>query len=216
MDLNQEQPLNNAELAGVLDKVAAGESSSMDVLFRTVYGELRAMAEARLRYESPEITLQATALVHEAYLKLLPRREGSWAGRGHLLAAAGEAMRRILVDHARTKGREKRGGSDQRVRVELSDVGPLRDEAELVELDAALTRLARVDDTFARIVTMRFFAGMTEQEVATLLHTSERTVRRQWTYARAWLARELRGDTPGTIAGSGGGAHSSETGAGGP
>lgn len=173
----------------------------MDVLFRTVYGELRAMAEARLRYESPEITLQATALVHEAYLKLLPRREGSWAGRGHLLAAAGEAMRRILVDHARTKTREKRGG-DNRVRVELSNVGPLRDDAELVELDAALTRLAQVDEQSARIVSMRFFAGMTEPEVAALLHTSERTVRRQWTYARAWLARELRGDFPGL--GSGG------------
>jgi RNA polymerase sigma factor (TIGR02999 family) len=138
--------------------------------------------------------------VHEAYLKLLPRRHGSWAGRGHLLAAAGEAMRRILVDHARTKTRDKRGGS-QRMRVELSDAGPLRDDAELVELDAALTRLAEVEEQSARIVTMRFFAGMTEPEVAALLHTSERTVRRQWTYARAWLARELRGD----IVGGGGG-----------
>ncbi|HEX2837112.1 MAG TPA: ECF-type sigma factor [Phycisphaerales bacterium] len=197
-----EHPLNEAELAGVLGRITAGDTASMDVLFRAVYGELRAMAQHRLRYESPEITLQATALVHEAYLKLMPRRDGSWEGRGHLLAAAGEAMRRILVDHARGKVRDKRGGGASgegtpRVRVELSNIGPLRDDAELVELDAALSRLAELDSTSARIVTMRFFAGMTEAEVATCLHISERTVRRHWTYARAWLARELRGDIAG-------------------
>ena len=191
-----EQPLNESDLVRVLDRVTAGDPSSMDALFRAVYGELRAMAEQRLRHESPEITLQATALVHEAYLKLLPRREGSWAGRGHLFAAAGEAMRRILVDHARGKAREKRGGSGNRTRIELSDVGPLRDDQELVDLDAAITRLAVVDEVSARIVTMRFFAGMTEIEVAQHLGMSERTVRRQWTYARAWLARELRSDEP--------------------
>ncbi len=199
MNPSPEHPLSEAELAGVLDRITAGDMSSMDVLFGAVYGEMRAMAEHRLRFESPEITLQATALVHEAYLKLMPRREGSWGGRGHLLAAAGEAMRRILVDHARGKAREKRGGGAggegvQRVRIELSNVGPLRDVEELVELDAALSRLAEVDSTSARIVTMRFFAGMTEAEVATCLHISERTVRRHWIYARAWLARELRGD----------------------
>ncbi|MFO0831216.1 MAG: ECF-type sigma factor [Phycisphaerales bacterium] len=194
MDTPPEHTPSDGELAGLLERVTAGDTGSMDVLFRAVYGELRTMAEHRLRFESPEITLQATALVHEAYLKLLPRREGAWAGRGHLLAAAGEAMRRILVDHARAKGRDKRGGSGQRVRVELSDVGPLRDEAELVELDAAISRLAEIEEASARIVTMRFFAGMTEAEVAAHLGVSERTVRRQWTYARAWLARELRGD----------------------
>ncbi len=193
MEHQPEHNLNAADFAGLLDRVSAGDATPMDAIFRAVYGELRAMAEQRLRHESPEITLQATALVHEAYLKLLPRRDGAWAGRGHLLAAAGEAMRRILVDHARGKARLKRGGGDQHTRIELSSVGPLRDEQELVDLDAALDRLAAVDQASARIVTMRFFAGMTEPEVAAHLQTSERTVRRQWTYARAWLARELRG-----------------------
>jgi RNA polymerase sigma factor (TIGR02999 family) len=190
------------ELTAILERVDRGEVSSMDQLFRAIYGELRAMAQKRLQFESPDLTLQATALVNEAYLKLLPRRDAPWEGREHLLAAAGEAMRRILVDHARGKSRLKRGGDggagegSRRVRIELSGVGPLQDDQELVDLDEALVRLGEVDPALARVVTMRFFAGMSEVEVARVLHSSERTVRRQWTYARAWLARELR-SSPG-------------------
>lgn len=163
----------------------------MDALLQLVYGELRGMAAARLRHEPAGITLQTTALVHEAYLKLLPRRDGEWAGREHFLAAAGEAMRRILVDHARGKHRLKRGG--EMVRVALNDDAIMRDDRELIELDDALERLRSIDEVGAQVVTLKMFSGMTEAEIAAVISTSERTVRRHWVFARAWLARELRG-----------------------
>lgn len=179
-------------LEAALAKATAGEGSSMDGLLQLVYSELRDMAAARLRHEPADLTLQTTALVHEAYLKLLPRRDGAWAGREHFLAAAGEAMRRILVDHARGRQRLKRGG-DQ-VRVELHDDAIMRDDRGLIELDDALERLRAIDDIGARVVTLKMFSGMTEAEIASATATSERTVRRHWVFARAWLVRELRGE----------------------
>ncbi len=178
-------------LDAALAKVTAGGASSMDALLQLVYSELRGMAAARLRHEPAGITLQTTALVHEAYLKLLPRRDGEWAGREHFLAAAGEAMRRILVDHARGRHRLKRGG--EMVRVALNDNAIMRDDRELIELDDALERLRSIDEVGAQVVTLKMFSGMTEAEIAAATATSERTVRRHWVFARAWLARELRG-----------------------
>lgn len=178
-------------LEAALAKATAGGSSSMDALLQMVYGELREMAAARLRHEPAGLTLQTTALVHEAYLKLLPRREGVWGGREHFLAAAGEAMRRILVDHARGRHRLKRGG--EMVRVELNDDAATHDDRALIELDEALQRLQGIDAAGARVVTLKMFSGMTDAEIATATATSERTVRRHWVFARAWLARELRG-----------------------
>ena len=179
-------------LEAALAKATAGGSSSMDALLQLVYGELRNMAQARLRHEPAGITLQTTALVHEAYLKLLPRRDGEWAGREHFLAAAGEAMRRILVDHARGRHRLKRGGD--LMRVELHDDATAHDDRELIELDDALERLRVIDAVGAQVVTLKMFSGMTEAEIAAATATSERTVRRHWVFARAWLARELRGE----------------------
>ena len=179
-------------LEAAMAKATGGGGSSMDALLQLVYDELRGMAQARLRHEAPGLTLQTTALVHEAYLKLLPRREGEWAGREHFLAAAGEAMRRILVDHARGRNRLKRGG--EMVRVELNDDALMRDDGELIELDDALVRLREIDAVGAQVVTLKMFSGMTEAEIAVATTTSERTVRRHWVFARAWLARELRGD----------------------
>jgi RNA polymerase sigma factor (TIGR02999 family) len=182
-------------LEAALAKATVGGSSSMDALLQLVYSELREMAQARLRHEPAGLTLQTTALVHEAYLKLLPRREGTWGGREHFLAAAGEAMRRILVDHARGRHRLKRGGD--MVRVELNDAAMLRDNRELIELDDALERLKAIDPLGANIVTLKMFSGMTEAEIAAASATSERTVRRHWVFARAWLVRELRGEDGG-------------------
>ncbi|HLP86156.1 MAG TPA: ECF-type sigma factor [Phycisphaerales bacterium] len=192
MEPIESQSAARQALEAALAKATAGGTSSMDVLLQLVYGELREMAQARLRHEPAGITLQTTALVHEAYLKLLPRREGVWAGREHFLAAAGEAMRRILVDHARGRHRLKRGG--ELVRVELNDAAMMRDDRELIELDDALQRLQAIDPVGAHVVTLKMFSGMTEAEIAAATAISERTVRRHWVFARAWLARELRGE----------------------
>jgi RNA polymerase sigma-70 factor, ECF subfamily len=191
MEQSGAHPDESLAMEAALARVAAGDIRSMDELFRQVYDHLRSLAQQRLRHESPAHTLQTTALVHEAYLKLLPRREGAWAGREHFLAAASEAMRRILVDHARSKSRLKRGG--ELARIELSEGAIVRNDEELIELDEAISRLRGIDEVGAQVVSLRLFAGMTDAEMAIALNIGERTVRRHWVFARAWLTREVRG-----------------------
>ncbi len=163
-------------------------------LLPLVYDELRGLAAARLAAEPSGNTLQPTALVHEAYLRLVGTPDGDqWDGRGHFFAAAAEAMRRILVDAARRKRREKHGGD--RTRIPLEDAQPAAPEPrdDLVALDAALTRLAAVDPQAAKLVELRHFAGLSVAEAAQTLGVSMRTADRLWAFARAWLHRELTG-----------------------
>lgn len=178
----------------MLSAVAAGEARAADELLPLVYDEFHRLAEHYLRGESPGHTLQPTALVNEAYLKLIDQSRASLQGRTHFFALGAQAMRRILVDHARGKHREKRGGGLHRI--ELNDelsVSPRRDE-DLVELDEALNKLAEIDPRQARIVELRFFGGLTVAEVAEALGVSKRTVENEWTMVRAWLRRELSED----------------------
>ena len=175
------------------DLRGADREEALNRLFPAVYAELRAKARAHLRYERSDHTLQATALVHEAYLRLLGGAYPNWNDRQHFFRAAAEAMRRILVEHARGRARVKRGGNP--VRVTLTDVASLtqQDPAEVLALDAAIRRLEEQDPTAADIVRLRFFAGLSVEETAAMLDVSERTVKREWAFARAWLFNALGG-----------------------
>jgi RNA polymerase sigma factor (TIGR02999 family) len=186
---------SEVDVTRLLDEVTSGRRVAVDELLTAVYGELRGLAQRALRDERAGHTLQATALVHEVYLKLVDQTHARWQSRAHFFAVAAQAIRRILVDHARTVGRQKRGGG--RARVALSDVTPLapRRDLDLLALDEALQRLTDNEPTEARIVEMRYFAGLTIDEIAEVLDLNERTVRRRWNYARAWLYREItKGD----------------------
>jgi RNA polymerase sigma factor (TIGR02999 family) len=169
---------------------SAGEPGADERLFSTIYAELRKLASSHRRGESPAHTLQTTALVHEAYLRLNGQREVAWKNRGHFFALASQAMRRILVDHARRRKAAKRGGAlapSPRDSIVVAVAGPI----DLVVLDVALEKLERVDPQEAKVVELRFFAGLTVPEVAAALGVSRATVERDWTAARAWLHREL-------------------------
>ena len=156
-----------------------------------VYEDLRAMAKSALRGERPDHSLQATDLVHEAWLRLMGGAAPSWEGRRHFFHAAAEAMRRILIEHARARTRFKRGG--QRVRVELSgiDLADDHDLAEVVALDDAFRRLEKQDRQAADVMRLRLFAGLSVAETAKVMEMSERTVKREWAFARAWMADAL-------------------------
>jgi RNA polymerase sigma factor (TIGR02999 family) len=189
---------NITELLAACDR---GDGSSVRVLMSAMYDQLRILAQSHLQHERTDHTLQPTALVHEAFLKLLgpqaqPGEPPVFVGRAHLFAAAGAAMRRILVDHARGKARLKRGGPrGERQRIALTDVahtGQLEDE-DLLALDEALAALAMEDARAAQLVELRFFAGLSLEEVARVLDVNERTVRRQWLFAKAHLLRSMGG-----------------------
>jgi RNA polymerase sigma factor (TIGR02999 family) len=159
-----------------------------------VYDELRQLAARRLSQEKPGQTLQATALVHEAYLRLVDGNQTPrWDSRGHFFAAAAEAMRRILVEQARKKGRDKRGGKRKKLDIDAIDVATTAAPDQLLALDDALARLALDDPAAARLVNLRYFAGLTVQEAGEALGVSTATAYRHWNYARAWLHSELRG-----------------------
>jgi len=170
----------------------ASRQAAMERLLPLVYDELRALARAQLRHERPDHTLQATALVHEAYLRLLGGVQPPWNDRRHFFRAAAEAMRRILIEHARKRGRARRGG--KRVRVELSDadLAGEQDLDQLLALDDAFRRLEAQDPEAADVVRLRFFAGLSVEETALATGRSERTVKREWAFARAWLYDALR------------------------
>jgi RNA polymerase sigma factor (TIGR02999 family) len=177
-----------SDVTRLLDAAADGDRKAAADLLPLVNDELRKLAAARMAAESPDQTLQPTALVHEAYVRLIgPADRPRWEGRGHFFAAAAEAMRRILVDAARRKRTHKRGG--HRRRVDLPDVPAQPDDADdqLLALDEALTRLAAEDPVAARVVELRHFAGLSIEDAAATLGLSRATAYRHWTYARAWL-----------------------------
>jgi len=185
--------LSKDDVTLLLEAVAQGEEFAAEKLIPLVYDELRALAAARMASESAGHTLQPTALVHEAWLRLSGSGERSWNDRAHFFRVAALAMRRILVDHARQKARIKRGGNPIRVD-ELDPVDPTGatpDERVLL-IDQALERLERVDPEGAQIVTLKFFANYTTREIAGILDVGERTVERRWTYARARLMQMLQ------------------------
>jgi RNA polymerase sigma factor (TIGR02999 family) len=186
-----------SEVTQILAAVAQGEPRAAERLLPLVYDELRRLAAARLARESPGQTLQPTALVHEAYLRLVgPEAGPDWDGRGHFFAAAAEAMRRILIESARRKQRVKHGGDLRRVDADLADLPTRMPPEELLALDEALEDLARQEPVKARLVTLRYFGGLTIEEAADVLGVSRVTAHRYWTYARAFLHQRVSGSDP--------------------
>jgi RNA polymerase sigma factor (TIGR02999 family) len=182
------------DVTQVLDALARGDACAADRLLPLVYDELRALAAQRLAQEQPGQTLQATALVHEAYLHLLDGdKAAQWNSRAHFFGAAAEAMRRILVDQARRKQSRKHGGDLAREDLDGLEIALPEVPEDLIALDEALTRLAATDKTAADLVHLRFFAGLSLPEVAQQLCISPRTADRLWAYARAWLHQEIQG-----------------------
>jgi RNA polymerase sigma factor (TIGR02999 family) len=182
------------DVTQVLEQLRNGDKRAADKLLPLVYDEFRALARHYLAQERANHTLQPTALVHEAYLKLVDQSRVDWQGRSHFFAVAAQAMRRILVDHARSRQRDKRGGGRARVLLdEAVALSPQKDE-DVLALDEALERLAQLDPRQAKVVELRFFGGMNVEEVAAALQVSKRTVEGDWTFARAWLSRELRAE----------------------
>ena len=170
------------------------DDRQVDALLPVVYEELRRLAAAYLRRERPGQTLQPTALVHEAYLRLMKDRPDRWQNRAHFCAIAAHSMRQILIERARARGAQKRGGAQPRVTLDEGLVaGQPSSTVDLVALDQALERLEAVDPEQARLVELRFFGGLTIEETAEAMNISPATVKRHWTVARAWLARELAG-----------------------
>jgi len=184
-----------ADVTQILDAIEQGDPSAAEELLPLVYDELRKLAAQRLSQEKPGQTLQATALVHEAYLRLVDvRKVQRWDSRGHFFAAAAEAMRRILLNRARGKRRVKRGGERRRVDLDQIEIALDTNDEQLIALDEALTEFAAEDAAAARLVNLRFFAGLTLKDAADSLGLAPRTAERQWAYARAWLYARLRRD----------------------
>ncbi len=182
----------------ILNAIEQGRTQATDELLPLVYEELRHLAAQKLSHERPGQTLQPTALVHEAYIRLIGSDSHSWDSRGHFFAAAAEAMRRILVDNARRKRSLKRGGSHQRV--ELDDQAASQDDqstVDMIALDEALDKFTRQDKAKAELVKLRYFAGLTGKQAAEVLGISPSTADEHWAYARAWLRLEIEGGTVG-------------------
>jgi RNA polymerase sigma factor (TIGR02999 family) len=187
-----------SDVSRILSAIEQGHGQAAAQLLPLVYDELRKLAARKLALEQPGQTLQATALVHEAYLRLVGTGpETPWDGRGHFFAAAAEAMRRILIDRARDRKRLKRGGDARRQRLDLE--GLVRDDAspdDLIDLDLALARLSDVDARAAEVVKLRLFAGLSLDEAASALGVVRRTAERDWSFARAWLFQQLARPEP--------------------
>jgi RNA polymerase sigma factor (TIGR02999 family) len=186
----------HADVTVLLARAHGGDRQATDQLFPIVYDELRALAERFMREESKAKTMQATALVHEAYMRLVGPNQTPWENRAHFFGAAARAIRRILTDHARERNRLKRGGGASAVPLdEALVVTQAAESFDFVGLDAALARLAALDEQKARVVELRFFAGLTVEQTALALGVSPSTVARDWQFARVWLHREL-GNAP--------------------
>jgi len=184
---------NPGEVTQLLRMAQQGDEQAPDKLYPLIYAELRRIARRLLRGERAGHTLDTAGLVNEAYLKLANPKQNPAEGRAHFLRIAARAMRQILVDHARRKGAEKRGGDWARTSIEEKQLGQMPRDEEMIALDDALNRLAGVDDRMRQIVEYRFFAGLSETEIAELLGVTTRTVQREWAKARAWLHKELYG-----------------------
>lgn len=175
--------------------IKAGDAHAADQLLPLVYEELRKLAALKLAREQPGQTLQPTALVHEAWLRLVGDQNPSFEGRGHFFAAAAEAMRRIMIDRARQKHAIKRRAGTERVNLDDVDIAAAADDDTLLAVDEALSKLAQEDPESAEFIKLRFFGGLTNAETAQALGIPERTARRHWSFARAWLFRELQNQT---------------------
>ncbi len=183
------------DVTRILQDATRGRRAAVDRAIPLIYDELRRIAQGHLSGERPDHTLTTTALVHEAYLKLVDVQQVEWQDRAHFFAMAARQMRRILIDHARRAGREKRGGDAVVVSLdEATDLPALRPES-LIRLDGALERLEATNERQCRVVECRCFVGLSVEETAEALNTSQTTVKRDWAFARAWLNRELGGDT---------------------
>jgi len=189
-------PRSTQDVTGLLIAVREGHKDAADLLVQAVYEDLRRKAAAFLRRERPGHTLQPTALVHEAYLRLVDQKRVVWQNRAHFLGVAAEMMRRILVDHARNRKAKKRGGSRTRVTLDeaLASSGPR--SLDLVALDDALNELATLDPRQSRVVELRAFGGLSVEETAEVMEISPATVKRHWSFSRAWLARRMAGKSP--------------------
>ncbi len=185
------------EVTQLLQDMARGAPQSSERLLPLIYDELRRLARSRMARERPGQTLQATALVHEAYLRLVGGEQLGWDSRGHFFGAAAEAMRRILIDAARRKGRQRHGGGLVKATLDEGAVVGAAPADDLDALDEALTRLEGQDEKMAQVVKLRYFAGLTVAETASAMDLAPRTVNRLWTAARAWLSRELSGPPAG-------------------
>jgi RNA polymerase sigma-70 factor (ECF subfamily) len=189
MENDAEKP---AQITELLQEWSEGRREALDSLMPLIYQELRRQASRYLKKERIGHTLQTTALINEAYLKLIDQRAVEWQNRTHFFAIASQAMRRILVDHARERHREKRGGAAENLPIEAADfvISPQK-SVDLVALDEALTRLSEFDERQARIVELRYFSGLSIDETAEILEVSNVTVRRDWNVAKAWLHQQL-------------------------
>ena len=183
---------SSVEVTRILHRIEQGDAKAADELLPLVYDELRKLAGYKMTAESPGHTLQATALVHEAWLRLAGSDQPGWQNRAHFFAAAAEAMRRILVEHARRKQSLKRGGDAQREELHESVIVLTAPPDELLAVHEALDKLATADPKIAELVKLRYFVGMTMEETAAALGLSKRSAESLWTYARAWLRREIR------------------------
>jgi len=185
---------DRGEVTKLLEAFEGGSPDAMDRLIPLVYPHLHELAERHMAREHAGHTLQPTALVHEAFLKLADQKHAVWKNRAHFYAMASQIIRRILADHARGRGRAKRGGRHHRVLLDADVVSAYERNVDLIALDEALSQLSDSSEQQAKIVQMRFFGGLTIKEVATAISVSESTVEREWRYARAWLFRRMGGE----------------------
>lgn len=184
--------MDKAETTTITQNAAAGDAASAKTLMPLVYEELLRISDRLFRCEDAEHTLQPTAVVHEAYIKLVDHSRIDWQGRTHFIALASTTLRRILIDHARKRKAQKRGGGWKQITLDTQGLLPLKGGAHLLDLDEALCELEKVDPRAAEIIELRFFGGLTVSEVARHLSLAERTIGAQWTWAKAWLYDRLR------------------------
>jgi RNA polymerase sigma factor (TIGR02999 family) len=182
-----------SQVTRLLEQAGQGNETAAEDLLPLVYTELKKVAQVQMNGERTDHTLSATALVHEAYLRLVGNHELTWDGKGHFFVAAAEAMRRVLIEHARARRRIKRGGGQERRRLphDVIELAKSADSSEITSVDDAIHRLAEQDPRMAEVVRLRFYAGLSEEMTARVLGVSDRTVRRDWTVARAWLHRAM-------------------------
>jgi RNA polymerase sigma-70 factor, ECF subfamily len=182
----------NPDVTLLLSALTRGDDGAASQLIPVVYAELRRLAGSYMRKERSDHTLQATALVHEAYLKLVEQRSVNWQSRAHFFGVAAQLMRRILIDHARGHTRQKRGGDDQKVSLDEALIFSEQQADELLAVDDSLNQLAKIDPRQAKVVEMRFFGGLSIEEAAEALQVSPKTVKRDWSVAKAWLYADLK------------------------
>jgi len=186
------EPASAEELTRLLNAAGTDRAIAARQILPLVYDELRKLAHGRMNLERADHTLDATGLVHEAYLRLMGNRACSWANRAHFFHAAAEAMRRILIDHARAKAGPKRGGGRLKLPLDVVELAATENAEQILALDEALSRLEEEDQTAAEVVRLRFYAGLSVEEVASATGKSARTVKREWAFARAYLLRRLQ------------------------